>query len=211
MHTGWLLFAWGLVAPAAAQTALSLKEAVAEALATHPLLAAGTARIEASEGGRRQAGLAPNPRLILQSENTRPYFSPPFRFWHETDSFAFLQQTFETSAKRGHRVEVASANVRRAELERELAARQIAGRIKAAYWQAAGAQEIHDLLLESRKNFQQIVEYHEIRVREGAMAEADLLRVRLEGERLAVAANAALLEAQRSHQASAGDGAPRIP
>ncbi len=181
-----------------AQSPLTLRDAVSRALAAHPSLAVETARIASAEGARRQARLPPNPRLVLQSENARPYFSPPYRFWHETDTFAYLQQTFETSGKRGFRAGVAQAGVRRAQLARELLERQIAARVKQAYWFAAGAQRIHDLLVESQKNFQQIIEYHEARVREGAMAEADLIRVRLEGERLAVAANAALLEAERA-------------
>jgi hypothetical protein len=42
-----------------AQSALSLKEAVREALASHPLLAASSERVAASEGLRTQAGLRP--------------------------------------------------------------------------------------------------------------------------------------------------------
>ncbi|HBY63305.1 MAG TPA: hypothetical protein DEH78_26075, partial [Solibacterales bacterium] len=42
------------------------------------------------------------------------------------------------------------------------------------------------------------MDYHELRVREGAMAEVDLIRIRLESERLAIAANAAALEADRA-------------
>jgi outer membrane protein TolC len=61
-----------------------------------------------------------------------------------------------------------------------------------------GAQRIHALLVESATNFARTVEYHEIRVREGAMAEADLLRIRLESERLNLAATNALLEAERA-------------
>lgn len=181
-----------------AQTTLSLREAVSQALSTHPLLAVETARIRASEGLRRQAGFRPNPRLILQTENLRAHGTPDFRFAQDADTFAYLSQTIETAGKRGRRVESAAAGQRRAELERELLEHQIAGRVKQAYWSAAGAQRLHELLIESGRTFQQVVEYHEIRVREGAMAEADLLRVRLEGERLAISANTAALDAGRA-------------
>jgi cobalt-zinc-cadmium efflux system outer membrane protein len=181
-----------------AQTNLSVGDAVAKALSSHPLLAASSERIDASEGEKRQAGLSPNPRFILQSENFRSYGNPGFRYWNDTDNFAYLHHTFETSGKRDRRLEAASIAVRRAELERDLLRRQIASRVKQAYWDAAATQRIYELLLENGRNFQRIIEYHEIRVREGAMAEADLLRVRLEGERLAIAANNAFLEAERS-------------
>jgi cobalt-zinc-cadmium efflux system outer membrane protein len=183
---------------AAAQTNLTLRDAVTTAMRDHPLLAAGRDRISVAEGLRRQAGFMPNPRLILQSENTRTYGNPSFVYWRDADNFAYLQQTFETAGKRDRRVDLASANVRRAELERELLERQIAGRVKQAYWYAVGARRAEQVLTEDLKNFQRIIEYHEIRVKEGAMAEADLIRVRLERERLLISLSSATLEAERA-------------
>jgi len=183
---------------AAAQSNLSLRDAVSAAMKDHPLLQAGKDRIEAAEGLRRQAGFMPNPRLILQSENARPYGNPAFVYWRDMDNFAYLQQTFETAGKRDRRVDLAAANVRRVELERELLERQIASRVKQAYWYAVGARRAEELLTEDVRNFQRIVEYHEVRVKEGAMAEADLIRVRIERERLLIALNGTALEAERA-------------
>ncbi len=187
-----------LSSAACAQAALSLKEAVREALAAHPLLAASAARVAASEGLRTQAGLRPNPKFILQTENLRAWGAPSFSFSHEADAFAYVSQLVETAGKRARRVEAASANLVRAGLERELLARQIAARVKLAYWIAVGAEKSRDLLEENAKTFRQMVEYHELRVREGAMAEADLLRIRLEAERLALEASSAALAADRA-------------
>ncbi len=180
------------------QTTLSLREAVSQAMQTHPLLAAGAERTAVSEGLRRQAGLRPNPRLILQTENLRAHGSPGFRLGQDADTFAYLSQTLETGGKRDRRVEAAAANLRQSQLARELLAREIAGRVKQAYWNAAGAERLHALLLEAGRTFQRVVDYHELRVREGAMAEADLLRVRVESERLAITAGSAALEAERA-------------
>ena len=187
-----------LVVTAAAQTNLTLRDAVTAAIKGHPLLAAGRDRVIVAEGIRRQAGMLPNPRLFLQSENTRTYGNPSFVYWRDADNFAYLQQTIETAGKRNHRVDLASANVRRTELERELLERQIAGRVKQADWYAVGARRAEEVLAEDVKNFQRIVEYHEIRVKEGAMAEADLIRVRLERERLLISLSSATLEAERA-------------
>lgn len=192
------LFPVILCVTAAAQTHLTLRDAVTTAIKDHPLLQAGTERIGAAEGLRRQAGFMPNPRLILQSENARPYGNPAFVYWRDADNFAYLQQTFETAGKRDRRVDLAGAHVRRAELERELLERQIAGRVKQAYWYAVGARRAEELLTEDLKNFQRIIEYHEVRVKEGAMAEADLIRVRLERERLLITLNSTKLEAERA-------------
>jgi len=181
-----------------AETPLSLQDAVARALNEHPALQASADRVALSEALRRQAALSPNPKLILQSENTRPYLNSSFVYWRDTDNFAYLQQTLETGGKRDRRVDLAAANIRRAELERDLLRAQIAGRVKLAYWAAVGANRIAALLREDRASFQNIIQYHEIRVQEGAVAEADLIRVRLEGERLAIALNGADLEAERT-------------
>lgn len=193
----WLRCLLGLLAATAlAQKPLTLTDAVATALRDHPLLQATEDRIRIQEGFRLQAGLTLNPRLILQTENTRPY--GPFVFLRDTDNFAFLQQTIETAGRRDRRVDLAQTGVRRAELERELLRRQIAVRVKQAYWIAVAADRARQFLEEDRQRFGQIIEYHEIRVREGAMAEVDLIRVRLEGERLAISRNAATLDAERA-------------
>lgn len=195
MKPSLLLLLSAAVAPA--QTTLSLKEAVEQALAGHPALQAGAGRVTASEGQRVQAGLRPNPRFVFQTENLRAHGTPPFSFSQDADTFAYVNQPLETAGKRARRVDVAEAGINRARLEQELLRRLIAARVKQSYWRAAGARKVVDLLRENGRTFQQIVEYHQIRVREGAMAEADLLRVRLESDRLAIAANTAALEAER--------------
>ena len=178
------------------QESLSINQAVKTALASHPLLVGADGRVESAAGQRRQAGLTPNPRLVVQSENLRSYETT--RLWDAMDQYAYLQQTIETAGRRQRRVEVAESGMRRAELEKELLRRQIAARVRQSYWSAAGARRLYELLVENQRTFRLIVEYHEIRVREGAMAEGDLLRVRLEAERIALAANGALLDARRA-------------
>jgi outer membrane protein, heavy metal efflux system len=186
-----------LAAPLLAQNGLTLEDAVSRALASHPELAAGRQRVGVSEGLRRQVGMRPNPSFTFQQENIR---NAPgdISYWSWTDTFAFVSQTIETGKKRQRRVESASTDIERATLDQELAAVTIASNVRQAYWAAAGAQRIYELFLESAKNFLLTVQYHEVRVREGAMAEADLLRIRLESERLNLARNVAFLEAERA-------------
>jgi outer membrane protein, heavy metal efflux system len=187
-----------LFATAQAQQTLDLNTAVASALDHHPLLAAGTARIVSAEGLRTQAGLRPNPVAVLQMENWRFRGSPEFVPSRDVDYFAFASQRLETGAKRKLRTELAAAAMRGLELDRELTTKQIANRVKFAYWAAAGAQRVYELLRENVETFDQIVRYHELRVQEGAMAEFDLLKVRLERERVAISASASELDAQRA-------------
>ena len=141
MHLSVQRFVFLLMfAPAlCAQARLTLADAVSQSLASHPQLAVAGARVSAAEALRLQAGLAPNPRLILQSENTRFPGSPPFAFPEDHDTYAFLAQTFETGGKRSGRVALGTENVRRSEIDLQLERQQIASRVSTAYWIAAGA------------------------------------------------------------------------
>jgi len=199
------------IVPCSGQEILTAEAAVAQALAGHPLIKASEARIAARGGELRQAGMAPNPTFIFQHENIR---SAPgnLSYWTWTDTFAYLEQRIETAGKRGRRKESAAAVVERAEYEAELTREMVAGNVKRAYWEAAGKQRVHELLLESAKTFLLTVRYHEVRVAEGAAAEGDLLRIRLESERLNLAAQTAYLEEERARVALfRAMGSERIP
>jgi cobalt-zinc-cadmium efflux system outer membrane protein len=174
-----------LFAPAlCGQASLTLADAVSQALANHPQLAVAEARVSVAEGLRRQAGLAPNPRLILQSENTRFPGSPQFAIPQDRDTYAFLAQTFETGGKRGGRVALATENMRRSDLDLQFERRQIASRVRTAYWIASGASAYRDLLRDAVSSFDRTVQFHRDRVREGAAPEVDLLRIEVEQDRL---------------------------
>lgn len=176
---------------------ITLNDALREALRSHPLLAAAQNRIESAAGKMLQAGLRPNPVLIVQSEDFRVWESPGHRYWQDADHFLYLQQTFETAAKRARRVDVALANQRRAEIELTLQKQMIAARVRAAYWDAQGARQREAVLLQSLARYSEITEFHRNQVKEGAMAEADLLRVQLEEQKIVLAANSSKIDAER--------------
>jgi cobalt-zinc-cadmium efflux system outer membrane protein len=178
-----------------AQETLSLEQAINEALANNGLLEAGRQRVAVAAGLRQQALIGTNPRLIFQTENTRPN---EFRFFRDTDDFLYLQHTLETGQRRIRRGDLASAQMNRVEGEREVLAADIRARVKRAYWSAAGAQQTAHWLEDNLVRFSDIVRYHEIRVREGAIAEADLLRVQLEESKLRVTLTAAHLASERA-------------
>ena len=67
---------------------------------------------------------------------------------------------------------------------------------------ARGAQDTRDLLRADVDTFQRIVDYHAAQLSVGAIAEQDVLRTRLEGERLAIAANLAALAALHAPKGS---------
>lgn len=178
------------------QTALSARDAVAYALAHRPDLNAAGSRTEASEQSRRQAGLRPNPRLFLQSEDLRP--ASPFVFGQDAESYAYLTQDIEVAGKRKRRVDVATQQMELTRTAGDNLRRQIAKSVLDAYWQAVAAQRTRDLYRESAQYFEEILAYNQARFKEGKLAEVDLMRVRLEGERVRAAAAEAELESDRA-------------
>lgn len=184
-----------------AQERLTLADAVLQALRNHPQMLTAAARVEAAEGLRIQAGLGPNPRLILQSENTPFYGEPSFSYPRNADSYAFLAQTLETGRKRQRRVGLSTANVLRSELEQQLQRQQIVSRVSVAYWAAVGAERILGLLQQEATSFDRLVQFHRDRVREGAAPEVDLLRIEVERDRLVSSARTAALDAERTRVA----------
>ncbi len=189
---------------------LTLEQAISRALDNHPALAAASLRIGGSKSLIRQARARPNPVLDVSTENWRFYGTPGFQASRDLDAFAFLSQTFETGGKRAHRVELAHQGVRIADLEKQALQWRIRQDVRKFYLSALLAEKEHDLKTQTTRDFQEVIRYHTVRVAEGAMAEADLMKVRLEGERLALVEASARLEAERARMellAAMGQGA----
>lgn len=171
---------------AGAGATLSPEDAVRLALEQNAYLAAASAQVDAAKGLRQQAGLKPNPRLFLQTENIPISGRVPFRYEADTDNFGYVARVFEAGGKRQRRIDLASENVRAADLHVELERAQLATRVLSAYWDAAGARRLADVLSESLSILEQTVEYQKNRVQEGAAPEADLIRIQLEYQQLAI-------------------------
>ena len=181
------------LASSAAAQGLSIHEAVQRALHS-PIASGEDSRVDAARGAVRQAGLGPNPKLYLQSEDLRPW-SDSFDFSTQTENYGYLGQTIEVDGKRGKRVQVASARLRQASAERALRLRQLSASVVSAYWNAVSLGRIAELLADDLKTVDEMVEYHQKRVEAGAMRGVDLLRMRIERDRLALALDVAKRDA----------------
>ncbi len=176
----------------AARPTLSLHDAIQQSQ-TSAQAREGQDRIDAAQGLVVEAGLWPNPRLYLQSEDLRPW-AGNFDFSNATEDYAYVGQVFELGGKRRRRIEFARANVRQVEAERLLLTQQIAGRVAAAYWAAVGSANLARLLEEDMKAVDEIVRYNRARVDAGAMRGVDLIRVEIERDRLLLALESARRE-----------------
>lgn len=177
---------------------LDLSTALRLSLEHHPALEASTAAVAGAEGLIRQGRLRPNPLFTVQTENWRFGGEPSFHVGSDLDLFAYLAQPFELGGKRERRVELAEQEKTIAQLRHRQLEWRIRQEVRRSFWQAFLAQREFDLLEENARLFEQITNYHEVRVREGAMAEADLIRVRLEEQRLQLIREEAAVEAERS-------------
>lgn len=194
----WLLTAAVLAAStgagAQATNTLSLHEAVAEALES-PRAQIVDEQPALAQAQVKQAALGPNPRLYLQSEDLHPW-DTNFSFPNDTEDYAYLGQSFEVDGKRAKRVALANANARRSDVERDYRKRQIAAQVAAAYWTAVADWKIAGLLEQDMDAVDSIVTYHRERVDAGAMRGVDLIRMKIERDRIYVSLQSARRDAE---------------
>jgi outer membrane protein, heavy metal efflux system len=173
---------------------LSLQDAIDAALRSRASLKAEAERADAAEGGRRQAGAWPNPEFQFSNENLRPGQT----YGRDVDVKAYVTQPLDILGKRRQRVTVAEQTVARTHAQYDYARWQVVREVALAYWAARGSQERRDVLKATLANFQRTIDYQTARLSVGAIAEQDVLRVRLEGERLQIAAHLAAIDASKA-------------
>lgn len=201
---GWFVWCWLLIpALVAAQTAasnsLTLTAAVQRVRQNHPLLVAAKQRVAMFEGELFEAGLKPNPTFTVSGENIP--LDPPeggFSFKRTMDYFAYFSQTFERGNKRELRRAAAQRAVELANVEAEAVERQLVYEVKVAYQHAAIARERIELLRENSNQLGQLVKLNEVRVQAGYTAEGDLIKARLEAQRMDYNIRKAMIEYDRA-------------
>ncbi len=166
------------------QQDLSLHNAIVRAQ-NGPGAQAARSRVDEAKAAILQARLSPNPLLVLQSEDLRPW-AKGFDFANQTEDYGYLGQVFELDGKRGRRISLAGARAAQAQAQGDLALRQITVRVVTAYWNAVAQQQIIVLLREDMAAVDQTVQYLQNRVDAGATRGVDLLRLQIERDRLEI-------------------------
>ena len=187
-----LSFAGGAVAHA--QSRLSLHQAIHLAQDS-PAARIGKSEVDAMQGVVKQAGLRPNPRLFLQSEDLRPW-AANYTFSQDTEDYAYVSQTLETDGKRSNRMHLAEARLNQTEAQRRLQLQQLDGRVAASYWNAVSTARISELMQQDLSAVDEVIRYQRERVNAGAMRGVDLIRMQMERDRLSMALAAARRESQ---------------
>jgi outer membrane protein, heavy metal efflux system len=183
----------------AQQRRLTLSGAVELARLHHPLIVAAKRRVAIAEAERVESGLKPNPVLTVSGENFPLGPAPKgFEFGSGADWFAVYTQTFETGGKRNLRVSLAEHNLEAAQEEASAVERRVVFEVKAAYQRVVSARLRVELLRENHASLDQITGLNEARVKEGYIAEGDLIKARLEAQRAEFQLRKASLEYERS-------------
>jgi cobalt-zinc-cadmium efflux system outer membrane protein len=177
-----------------AQSKLSLRDAVTTALESRASLNAEAERISSAQGREKQSALIPNPTFQFENQNLRPGQT----YTRDVDTYAFLTQPLDILGKRKQRIDSAAKEVSSVQAQYELARREVMQSVKQSYWAARGAQATRDLLKATVDNFQRISDYYSAQLSVGAIPEQDFLRIRLEGERLKISYNLAVIVATRA-------------
>jgi cobalt-zinc-cadmium efflux system outer membrane protein len=177
-----------------AQVRLGVEDAVNRALQSRASLKAEAERVKVAEGARLQAGLRPNPEFQFQNENLRPGQT----YDRDVDTLAMINQQLDVLGKRPARIATAEQGVQLTKADYDLARWRVAQRVRSAYWTARGLQETRDILRTTAEAFQKTVDFNAARFSTGAIPEQDLLRVRLEQERLRISGETAAIEASHA-------------
>jgi outer membrane protein, heavy metal efflux system len=164
-----------------AQSPLTLADVVRAVTARHPSIAASAARIHSAEAGRRAAGAFGNPVASYQYDYTE---AAGGRLERETMISAAVPLEF--LYQRGPRVRQADAEVRAVMADAFAERQRLLLDATHAFYRVALAQVGASTAADLVSWLDSLVVYDQRRAAEGALAEADLLRTRMERDRAAV-------------------------
>ncbi len=177
------------VAPPAADrgrsggVAVTLDDAILEALANSPRLRAAQASEEARRGERRQAGALPNPEVSYSKENVRA--GSAYKAISPAQNVYGVSQLVEVGGKVAARKHVANTGVQIACLESKAAALDMVRDITIAYAEAVAAEENVGLAAEQKSLAEDVLK--SVGVRVDAAASPLIQKSRAEVERTAAA------------------------
>lgn len=173
----WLTAAQGQTASGP----LTIEQVVARFLDRNLTVEAARHRVDVARAEQIAARLYPNPTLILSAENLK--FAGPTPTAELYEFGAVYSQPIEWADKRRYRLEVADASVAVADAQLAETLAERLRDVKRAFYETAQAQQAFDYARENRLAFDALVSTSEARFKEGALAEGEVLKVRLERAR----------------------------
>ncbi|WP_435641764.1 TolC family protein [Micavibrio aeruginosavorus] len=128
---------------------LELDQAIAWALDKSPVLAASSARADASNASRSQAGALPNPEISIEADNI--YGDGPYEGMDSAEITYGVSQLIELPGKRGNRVRLADAERTKTHYARDSARLDLIRDVTIAFSEVTAAQQ-EVVILEEERN-----------------------------------------------------------
>ena len=165
--------------PSAADEQMTVGQAVAAAVEKNLDLIAERLNVPIAQARILTARLRPNPIFSLEAGHLNYPITPTFNNSHAGGPNEFAIRTdfvLERGGKRERRIEVAEASHSVAELQLLNAVRVLALSVQTALWTSFKQRQNLALALDSLKTFDDIVNVNTVRVRNGDLAEVELIR-----------------------------------
>ena len=155
--------------------ALTVDEAMALFLSQNLDLLITQYGIESAKGLEVTSKLFPNPNLSADTTGSTT------KSFHDTGSLSLrLDQLFELAGKRGYRQESARYGVLSAEAAFTDAVRTLGFAVKDVFYHVLRARQKLNLAKQNSANFAEVVKINDIRFQKGAIAEVDLIKLRVQ-------------------------------
>lgn len=168
---------WMGIAPASAQAAMSMQEAVDLALRQNPEVRASEQQIEAARAREVQAATLPNPNLALVIDQV-PVTSPA-----AGNYMAGISQPLLLGGQREARMEAAAVERELAEIERDVLMRDLAAEVQDAYAQVLFGNEVLYQAKINLESAQSLLAATRKRLRAGEVPRVEELRAEVEASR----------------------------
>ena len=157
---------------------LTLDRVIDRFLQSNLSIEAARYQVDVARAEQIAARIRPNPGFTFSAENLKVSGDTPLnRLYEVSTTYA---QTFELGGKRRLRRETADLIVSVAEAELSDVLRQRMFEVKHAYYEAVLARYALFNAMENRTSFDELIQFNKVRFEEGAIAEGELLKVRLE-------------------------------
>jgi cobalt-zinc-cadmium efflux system outer membrane protein len=191
-----LILAIPIGATAQSNGPLTLERAVERFLQRHLAVEAARHRVDVARAEQLVARAQPNPTLTLSAENV-PY-SGPTKASELYEIGGSYSQPIELGSKRERRRSVAEATVAVAEAQLADTTQRGLLDLKRAFYEVILARHAVELATENRRAVDGLVTLNETRFRAGAIAEGEVIKVRVERGKADTALAHARLELQQA-------------
>jgi outer membrane protein, heavy metal efflux system len=207
--TAFLVSPW--LAGAAHSQTLTMRAALARALAANPRLTAAERDVGIATGLKVQAGALPNPDLSFELDNALG--SGPYKGLQAAETTLQLSQLVELGGKREARLAAGEAGIGAAVWQRRATRLEVMSETAVAFITVVSAQRRIEIFDEQISSLQQLIPLLQKRVQEGASSPAETLRAQVAADLFRVdreRAKTELATVRRDLAILMGDSTPRF-